>query len=179
MPPYTLQKSARAKRLRISVLPGGEVRVTVPRRVPLYAAEAFVRAKQKWLLGAVARMKSIAPKKQAGGTRAEFLKYKEAARALARERLAHFNAFYGFDYQKISIRNQKTRWGSCSKDGNLSFNYQIVLLPAELSDYIIVHELCHTRELNHSPAFWLLVARAVPEYKHLRAALKRGYALAP
>ena len=90
---------------------------------------------------------------------------------LATERIAHFNKEYGFVFKKISIRNQKTRWGSCSKTGTISFNYKIALLPPQLRDYIIVHELCHVGEMNHSRRFWALVARTIPDYASLRKEL--------
>ena len=82
-----------------------------------------------------------------------YLKHKEVARTLVRERLEYFNAFYGYEYKRIAIKNHKSRWGSCSKKGNLNFNYRIALLPSELADYIVVHELCHLGEFNHSPKF--------------------------
>ena len=101
----------------------------------------------------------------------EYILYKESALQTAKARLAYFNGLYGFDYQKISIRNQKTCWGSCSRKGNLSFNYRIALMPGHLADYIIVHELCHIGELNHSKRFWSLIARTMPEYKRLKKEL--------
>jgi len=72
----------------------------------------------------------------------------------------------------VSIRNQKTRWGSCSRQKNLSFSYRLFLLPPRFCDYVIVHELCHLKEMNHSPKFWALVARTFPDYKKLRREMK-------
>ena len=106
--------------------------------------------------------------------RKEFLLNKESARTLARNRLEYFNAFYGFKFNRISIRNSRTRWGSCSKKGNLNFNYKIALLPEKYTDYIIVHELCHLGEFNHSPKFWALVASTVPDHKNLRKDLRKN-----
>ena len=106
------------------------------------------------------------------GSRKEYLKHKEAARKLVHERLEYFNKFYGFTYKKIAIRNQKTRWGSCSKQGNLNFSYRLALMPAHHADYIIVHELCHLGEFNHSKNFWALVAQQVPNYKQIKKELK-------
>lgn len=104
----------------------------------------------------------------------KYLKYKKIARTLVYERLDYFNKFYGFKWNKISIRNQKTRWGSCSKAGNLNFNYKIALLSPEIADYIIVHELCHLREFNHSQNFWDLVEKTIPNYKAIQAKLKNN-----
>ena len=109
-------------------------------------------------------------------SRALYLANREAARALVRERVRHFMAHYGANHGivhgKIAIRNQKSRWGSCSKKGNLNFNYKLVFLDADLRDYVIVHELCHIKEFNHAPAFWTLVALAVPQWRQLRAELR-------
>lgn len=102
-----------------------------------------------------------------------YLAHKEAARAFVHERLTHFNTLYGFSYKRVAIRNQRTCWGSCSEHGNLNFNYKILFLPPHLADYLIVHELCHLAELNHSSRFWLQVSRACPDYQALKRELKR------
>ncbi|MCD4761024.1 M48 family metallopeptidase [bacterium] len=104
---------------------------------------------------------------------ADIKKYKQQARALVEERLNYFNQFYNLEVKRISIRNQKSRWGSCSSKKNLNFNYRLALLPAEIADYIIVHELCHLAEMNHSKAFWALVARTIPDYKNRQKLLKK------
>ncbi len=103
----------------------------------------------------------------------EFIQYKNQALATAQNKIAHFNAFYKFKVNRVTIKNQKTRWGSCSKKGNLNFNYKIALLPPHLSDYVIVHELCHLEQLNHSPAFWNLVAKTIPQYKKIKKDFKK------
>ena len=110
----------------------------------------------------------------AKGNRKDFLAHKERARALAKDRLAYFNGICNLSYGRISIRNQKTRWGSCSRKGNLNFNYKIVLLPPRHADYIIAHELCHLKELNHSKRFWDLVAELIPDHRAIRAELRKG-----
>ncbi|MDB5224944.1 MAG: putative metal-dependent hydrolase, partial [Candidatus Adlerbacteria bacterium] len=98
---------------------------------------------------------------------------KEAARALVHARLSVFNQHYQLQVKKVFIRNQKTRWGSCSSRGNLNFNYRLAMLPLHLVDYVVVHELCHLGQFNHSPAFWALVEKTLPNYKALRAELKQ------
>lgn len=97
---------------------------------------------------------------------------KETARKLVEDKVDMFNAHYCFSVGRISIRDQKTRWGSCSREGNLNFNYRLALLPDHLVDYVVVHELCHLAEFNHSPAFWARVAETLPEYKKYRSELK-------
>lgn len=106
------------------------------------------------------------------GPKKEYLEHKNRALVLAKERLEFFNRSYGFNFNRVSIKNQKTRWGSCSKKGNLNFNYRIALLSEKLADYIIVHELCHLGQLNHSRQFWNLVAQTIPDYSALRKELK-------
>jgi len=103
-----------------------------------------------------------------------YLKNKQSAFCLTEERLQYFNKFYGYKWNKIVIRNQKTRWGSCSKKGNLNFNYKIALLPPEALDYIVVHELCHLKEFNHSINFWNLVSKTIPNFKEIRRELKNN-----
>lgn len=102
-----------------------------------------------------------------------YAKYKEVAREVAHKKLEEFNKIYNFKYGKISIKNQKTRWGSCSRSGNINFNYKIALLPDRLADYIIVHELCHLGEFNHSKNFWNLVEKTIPDYEQRREELKK------
>ncbi len=97
---------------------------------------------------------------------------KRRAARFSAARCAHFAKIYGVRYRKISIRAQKSRWGSCSLNGNLSFNYKIALLSPHLADYIIVHELCHLLEMNHSKRFWAHVARTIPAYKLLRKKMR-------
>lgn len=105
-------------------------------------------------------------------SRREYLRAKDIARVLVHQKLTHFNSFYRFEFKRIAIRNQRSRWGSCSKRGNLNFNYKIVFLPDHLADYIIVHELCHLKELNHSPRFWNLVAQTIPDHNQRRKQLR-------
>ena len=103
----------------------------------------------------------------------KYLAHKEAARRLVHAKIAQFNAHYGFTILRVAVRDQKSRWGSCSKKGNLNFNYRLALLPEPLVDYVIVHELCHLAEFNHSPQFWARVAEMIPDYRARRAELKR------
>ena len=97
---------------------------------------------------------------------------REAARAIILERIQHLNQHYQLPIGRIAIRNQKSRWGSCSKKGNLNFNYKLVFLPPELRDYVIVHEICHIKEFNHGKGFWALVGETVPQWKEFRKRLR-------
>jgi len=102
-----------------------------------------------------------------------YLAHKELAREIITARVAYWNQKYDFSYERIAIRNQRRCWGSCSAKKNLNFNYKLIFLPELLMDYVIVHELCHLAELNHSKHFWSHVARVLPEYSIHRAHLRR------
>lgn len=101
-----------------------------------------------------------------------YLSNKELARGFVNAKLIKLNSYYGFKYNRVAIRDQKTRWGSCSSRGNLNFNYKIIFLEDDLAEYIIVHELCHLVEMNHSSKFWDRVEKACPDYKSIRQRLK-------
>lgn len=168
---YTL-KRVRSRAIRIHVHADGRVVVTAPTRVTVREIERFVAEKQEWITEA---QKKVVGKRQSilhTATPEEYKKYKQAAMALAAKRLQHFNVHYGLTYRRLTIRNSKTRWGSCSRNGSISFSYTIALLPPALADYIVVHELCHTKEFNHSPRFWKLVAETIPDYKQRKSLLR-------
>lgn len=167
---YLLKRSARARALRISIYPDGGVVVTAPLRTSAVAIERFVAHSREWILKKVA---ATANRQVIRVRRADIPRLKREALLLAEERVRHYAGLYGLSYRAISIRAQKTRWGSCSHRGNLSFNYRIAILPQHLVDYIVVHEVCHLGQLNHSKRFWDLVARAIPSHKADRAELRR------
>lgn len=100
------------------------------------------------------------------------LRYFEAAREYIPKRVAYYNAMTGGSYNKITIRSQKTRWGSCSSKGTLSFNWRLMLAPPAILDYVVVHELCHLTHMNHSAEFWNLVESVFPNYRAARKWLK-------
>jgi predicted metal-dependent hydrolase len=170
---YTLRKSTRARSLRVSVYADGRCVVTAPVFLGQNTVERFVQAKSKWITDKLQGFMPFRPIVKRKNSRAEFLKYKEAARKLVETRIPVLNQIYGFKIGRVAIHNQKSRWGSCSAKGNLNFNYKIALLPSHLADYIIVHELCHLGEFNHSQNFWNVVAKSVPDYKKCRAELKK------
>lgn len=159
---YTFRRSKRARRVRLSVHGDGSIILTAPRSLPEQLARRFLVQKKRWILDKLSFFKHYGSPLPHG--KRAFLAHKEAAERLVAERLAHFNETYGFSFNRVSIRDQKSRWGSCSKRGTLSFNYRLALLPRALADYVIVHELCHLKEFNHSKKFWALVSQAIPEY---------------
>jgi len=101
------------------------------------------------------------------------IKKKGQAEHFVESRLNHFNKFYNFEINRVVIRNQGTRWGSCSSKKNLNFNYRIIYLRPQLADYLIVHELCHLGQLNHSKRFWTLVKKSIPNYVEINRELRR------
>jgi predicted metal-dependent hydrolase len=103
--------------------------------------------------------------------------YISSARRLLTERTAYWATQIGVRPQKISIREQKTRWGSCSHRANINYNWRIIMAPPAVIDYLVVHELCHIKMPNHSKDFWLLVGQSAPDYKQHRAWLRRNAAL--
>jgi len=101
------------------------------------------------------------------------VKKREQARMLVENKLSYFNKFYNFEINRIAIKNTSSRWGSCSSKKNLNFNYKIIYLRPGLADYLIVHELCHLGELNHSRRFWALVEKTIPNYLEINKELRR------
>ncbi|OGH87837.1 MAG: hypothetical protein A3J93_05400 [Candidatus Magasanikbacteria bacterium RIFOXYC2_FULL_42_28] len=177
---YAIRKSTRARNLRLTVNCDASVVVTVPRYFfGMYKIERFLQAKASWVLRKIDYFKKFGNRVRVGesrlghGGRREYKKYREQARALIAQKITQLNQTGEFVFNRISIKNHKSRWGSCSKKKNLNFNYKIVFLPEHLAEYIVAHELCHLKELNHSRKFWNLVAEFVPDYKEQRRALKR------
>lgn len=170
MQQYELKHSKRARYMRLAVWPGGAVVVTVPHGSSTYIVERFMRDHADWIDRSVRRMRHV--KALPRGTRT-YKTHKEATRALVHERIARWNAHYGFSFERVAIKDTKTLWGSCSRRGNLNFSYKLLFLPLELVDYVVVHELCHLKERNHAPAFWRLVAQTIPDYAQRRRELRR------
>lgn len=168
---YNLKYSTRARRVRIVISRGGAVTVVAPRRMGTNIIQKLVHEKRHWIENKV----SIFKNRQvlgSGGSRLEYLQYSARARKLVMDKIRKINAYYGFEFERVSIKHLQTRWGSCSRKRNLNFNYRIVFLPDNLADYLIAHELCHLREMNHSSSFWLLVSKAIPDYKVLAKELR-------
>ena len=162
--------------MRLSVYCDGSVVVTLPQGSNENIVERFLSEQQEWLLKRISFFRQFPRRRRMPSGKKNYRMYKERARELVIDRVSHFNKIYPYAYNKISIRNQKTRWGSCSHKGNLNFNYKILFLPETLRDYVIVHELCHLKEFNHSKRFWALVTQVIPNYSAMRKELrKRSY----
>lgn len=154
------EKSRRARRLNITIRPYQPVRVAVPYGVSFEEARNFVNTRISWLQKHTARMKRL---------EMQWTKLRENSKPMDREsakrklvsRLAELARKHGFTYSKVFIKNQRTRWGSCSSQNNINLNVNLVHLPDELMDYVLLHELVHTKIKNHSRAFWRELDRFV------------------
>tara|TARA_B100000029_G_scaffold500315_1_gene571874 strand:+ start:35 stop:583 length:549 start_codon:yes stop_codon:yes gene_type:complete len=159
-------KNNRAKRIVISVKPNF-VRVTVPRRQTLKNAQKFVEQKIDWIKTHSKNMQILREKSE------ELPKIKrEEAREKLGNRLSELAQKHNFQYNRVSIRNQKTRWGSCSSKDNISLNMKLLHLPDHLIDYILLHELVHTRVKNHSKSFWDELETVVPNARSIDKQLR-------
>lgn len=170
---YTLRVNRRARSLSISVRPGRNVSLTVPGASYVSRAEKFLAQKADWI---IAKMEEFKEKEETSifshGTDAEYRRMKYEAKRVIKKKVEEINGIYGFSYSKISIKNQKTRWGSCSAKGTLSYNYKIAFLPEKYLDYVVAHELCHLKEFNHSDRFWALVGKSIPEYRKIQKEMR-------
>ncbi|MGD8208648.1 MAG: M48 family metallopeptidase [Desulfobacterales bacterium] len=160
-----IERSRRAKHLSLSVKPFKGARVAVPIGVSFASAEIFARSKIAWLKKHLDKMVLMEQAARA------LSKNKPIIQATARkhliDRLNFLSQKYGFNYNRVFIRNQKTRWGSCSAKNNINLNINLVRLPEELIDYIILHELVHTRVKNHSRRFWDQMDKLLGDAKKL------------
>jgi len=169
---YNLKRRRGTRNVRLAIYPNGNFVVTAPRWYPLYIIHKFLAKKSEWIYE---RLKNIDFQKLDLMKKEKINEYragKKSAQDLIRNKLEFFNRHYNFSYNRINVKNQKTCWGSCSRKGNLNFNYKIISLSEDLQNYIIVHELCHLKELNHGRKFWELVGKTVPDYKESRKKLK-------
>lgn len=155
--------------IAIQVNPDLTVTIRAPRRATQREIDRILREKQPWIQKHMEQMKEKRAQYDAmemdGLTDAECRQLKQKAQAYIPERVEYFANIMGVDYGRITIRKQKTRWGSCSGKGNLNFNCLLMLAPPEVIDYVVIHELCHRKEMNHSRAFWREVEKVMPDYK--------------
>lgn len=158
------------KTVSIQIQPDGTVVVRCPRTMRIETVRGFVRSKADWIEKHQKTKQQAA--KQAPFTMTEIRALADEACRLIPERVRWFAPVVGVTYGRITIRNQRTRWGSCSSQGNLNFNCLLMLMPREVLDYVVVHELCHRKHMDHSAAFWAEVERVLPDYKLRRKWLK-------
>jgi len=164
-----LERSHRAKHISVSVRPFKGVRVAVPLGVSFARAELFARSKAAWIKKHVDKMNRV--ERAAKDLAENHPLDRQAVRRRLVDRLNYLAAKHGFQYNRVFIRNQKTRWGSCSGKNNINLNVNLVRLPEELIDYTILHELVHTRIKNHGQRFWAQLERLLGDARKLDRAL--------
>jgi predicted metal-dependent hydrolase len=171
--PVQLERSRRARRIVISVRPRRGVRVAVPGLVSFSQALEFVVSKKAWVQKHLARLEREERRRRAMADSLARIDRPAAAGKL-RQRLAELAGMYGFTYNRVAIRNQRTRWGSCSHHNNISLNVKLVMLPQQLTDYVLLHELVHTRFHDHSRRFWAELDRYVGDARACSRLVKQS-----
>lgn len=168
----------RSNRKTVAIQVNSDLSVTVraPRSVSEKDIEEILKKKEAWISKHIEKIKETKERVEAEPTekltREKVIALAEEALKVIPERVEYFAKVIGVTYGKITVRNQKTRWGSCSSKGNLNFNCLLMLAPPEVLDYVVVHELCHRKQMNHSKAFLLEVEKVLPDYKEARKWLK-------
>ena len=168
----------RSNRKTVAIQVNSDLSVTVraPRSVSEKDIEEILKKKEAWISKHIEKIKKTKERLEAEPTekltREKVIALAEEALKVIPARVEYFARVIGVTYGKITIRNQKTRWGSCSSKGNLNFNCLLMLAPPEVLDYVVVHELCHRKQMNHSKAFWSEVEKVLPDYKEARKWLK-------
>lgn len=170
---YEIIYSSR-KTLAIQITPDGSVKVRAPRNYPRTSIDKFLKEKESWILKYVHKAKQNPPAEKNPISVQERNRYIKIARDIFTRKTAYYAAIMQVTYGRISIREQKTRWGSCSSKGNLNFNWRLIFAPEEVLNYIVVHELAHRREMNHSPAFYAVVKSILPNYKESQKWLREN-----
>ena len=168
----------RSNRKTVAIQVNSDLSVTVraPRSASEKDIEEILKKKEAWISKHIEKIKKTKERFEAEPTekltREKVVALAEEALKVIPARVEYFARVIGVTYGKITIRNQKTRWGSCSSKGNLNFNCLLMLAPPEVLDYVVVHELCHRKQMNHSKAFWSEVEKVLPDYKEARKWLK-------
>ena len=172
------------KTMAIQVHADGRVTFRIPKQLPGTDVQKQLESHRGWILNKLLEMEDRRKKRekakvQDGAQTNQFPEggalqtaEKKHIQENFRQRAEYYAGMMGVTFGNITIRNQKTRWGSCSGKGNLNFNYKLYFLPAELMDYVIIHELAHRRHMNHSAAFWQVVEQYCPEWRTARARLR-------
>lgn len=177
--PATRLIRARRKTLSIRITQEGNLVIRAPLGMPKGEIEAFLKEKAQWIETHRAKvLAEYAQGQEAPLGEEEILTLAEQMRQRLPEKLNRHAASMGVTFGRVTIRCQQTRWGSCSSRGNLNFNCLLMLAPEEVLDYVVVHELAHRKQMNHSALFWQEVERECPDYKKsLRWLKDRGGAL--
>ena len=157
--------------LRLTVRRDKTVLLTIPKRASLTAAYRFIDSHKTWIARQINQLANLPALPQANDS--HYLQHKKQSLDLVKRKIQVFNNYYNFKVKKITIRNQKSLWGSCSRNGNLSFSYKILFLADELQNYLIVHELVHLSNFDHSAQFWKQVSQTIPNYLILRSNLRK------
>lgn len=169
---YKIIRSNR-KTVSIEIRRNAEVLVRAPHWCTDRQIDAFVEEKRAWIEKKLHMLEEDQRREQDLLTAEDLRHLKQEAKDDLAKRVEHFAPLVGVDYGSIRVKAQKSRWGSCSAKGNLNFNCLLMLMPQEVRDYVVVHELCHRLEMNHSPRFWAQVERVLPNYRPCRQYLKR------
>lgn len=167
---------SRRKSLSLELRPDGRVLLRAPLWVTRRQLEAFAEKNRSWIdrKQEEARLRREAAPAVPPLTEEELKDLQKRGRLLFARRAAYYAPLVGVDYGRISVRRQRSKWGSCSSQGNLNFNCLLLLAPEEVLDYVVVHELCHRLEMNHSPRFWANVRRVLPDYERSRRYLREN-----
>ena len=162
------------KSIAIQIKPNGTVILRAPYGVPKKEINRILEEKRSWIEEHLQEVVKHREQQRAVPelSKEEIDELADKALKYIPERVKYFAPIVGVNYSRITIRNQKTRWGSCSTKGGLNFNCLLMLMPPEVIDYVVVHELCHRKEMNHSPAFWAEVEKVLPDYKVAKKWLK-------
>ena len=170
---YELKRSKR-KTISVEISREATIIVRAPLKMSIRDIEAFLNSKREWIISHLGKVEQklldIPPKL----TSSELFELKKRAKKELPIRVDFYANQMGVEYGRIALRTQKTRFGSCSTKKNLNFNLAILLMPQEITDYVIVHELAHLKEMNHSDKFWHIVESIIPDYKQKRAWLKEN-----
>ena len=165
-PSFYFVRHRRARRYLLRVDPDGRVRVTIPRGGSKREASEFVQRHLDW----IARQRSRLSRPMFDEQERRALRKRAAAELPPR--LRELAALHGLEVARVSVRNQRTRWGSCGRDGHITLNWRLVVMPDAVRDYVMVHELMHLRRMDHSPKYWRLVEAACPGYRDARRWLR-------
>lgn len=160
--------------ISLEITPAGQAIVRAPRRMSEAEIKRFIDSKSSWLAKHLQKQSEDVNSLQTEGsfTEQEIARMMKLAKQIIPEKVAHYARLTGVTYGRITIRKQKTRWGSCSREGNLNFNCLLMMAPPEVLDYVVIHELSHRFEMNHSSRFWAQVEKVLPGYRKPRKWLK-------